>query len=140
MKNLVYISTAVKLLEDEQLINILTAARNNNLKHHVTGVLLYSDGTFIQVLEGEAGDVDTIMSKIETDPKHKNLITLIDEPIQQRNFPDWSMGFYTPKADKLADLIGYLRSTDKIEAKGDSGAAVITLKTFIESNKLSMSY
>ncbi|MBB5395467.1 BLUF domain-containing protein [Mucilaginibacter sp. AK015] len=140
MKNIVYISTAVKLMEDEQLVNLLNSARNMNLKHQVTGVLLYSEGTFIQVLEGNSSDVDHILSKIETDSRHKNLITLVDEPITERNFPEWSMGFYTPNADNITHLAGYLKSTNKIEGKRDGGAAVTMLKTFIESNKLSMSY
>ena len=140
MKNIVYLSTAVKLLDDEQLIEILNSARENNAERNVTGVLLYSEGTFIQVIEGDNDDVDAIFSKIETDTRHKNLITLIDGPIQERSFSDWSMGFSTAKADKVDHLIGYLKHTDELSEKQDSSAAILTLQTFIETNKLLISY
>jgi hypothetical protein len=77
MKNIVYMSTSVTLLDDDQLIDILNSARKNNLKHNVTGVLLYSEGVFIQVLEGNEADVDVIFSKIQADARHKNIITLL---------------------------------------------------------------
>jgi hypothetical protein len=141
MKNIVYMSTSVTLLDDDQLIDILNSARKNNLKHNVTGVLLYSEGVFIQVLEGNEADVDVIFSKIQADARHKNIITLIDGLIEQRDFADWSMGFSTVHTDKVAGLVGYLKSTDKLSnRKQDSNVAIMTLKTFIETNKLLISY
>jgi hypothetical protein len=141
MKNIVYMSTSVTLLDDDQLIDILNSARKNNFKHNITGVLLYSEGVFIQVLEGNEADVDAIFSKIQADARHKNMITLIDKPIEQRDFADWAMGFLTVDADKVADLVGYLRSTDKLSNTKQSGnVALMTLKTFIETNKLLISY
>jgi hypothetical protein len=141
MKNIVYMSTSVTLLDDDQLIDILNSARKNNLKYNVTGVLLYSEGVFIQVLEGNEADVDAIFSKIQADTRHKNIMTLIDAPIEQRDFADWAMGFSTAHANKVADLVGYLKSTDKLNNRKQSGnVAIITLKTFIETNKLLISY
>ncbi|MES2266603.1 MAG: BLUF domain-containing protein [Bacteroidota bacterium] len=140
MKNIVYLSTAVKLLNDDQLIDILTTARKNNADRDVSGVLLYSEGTFIQVLEGDDTHVDTIFAKIETDRRHKNLITLIDSSIAHKNFADWAMGFITTNSAKVADLLGYLKSMDSLHAKSDNNSAIITLKTFIESNKLTVRY
>src|SRR6188768_1081573 len=101
MKNIVYVSTAVKLLDDDQLLSILASSRKNNNERNVTGVLLYSEGTFIQALEGDNNDVDFIFSKIEKDLRHKNMITLINEQISHRGFSDWLMGFSTPRAEKL---------------------------------------
>jgi len=140
MKNIVYLSTAVKLMNDDQLIEILETARQNNSKQDITGVLLYSEGTFLQVLEGEESCIDAIFSAIETDPRHKNIITLIDGPIIQKNFKDWSMGFSHARADKVQDLVGYLKSDDAINGKDGNSAAATTLKTFIDSNKLQITY
>ncbi|MFD0767061.1 BLUF domain-containing protein [Mucilaginibacter lutimaris] len=136
MKNIVYLSTAVTLLNDDQLIDILTSARKNNAERNVSGMLLYSEGTFIQVLEGEDTQVDAIFAKIETDPRHKNLITLINGSIVHKNFAEWAMGFTTVNTAKVADLLGYLKSMDSVHEKSDNNAAIITLKTFIETNKL----
>jgi hypothetical protein len=140
MKNIVYVSTAVKLLNDDQLLNILASSRKNNSERNVTGVLLYSEGTFIQALEGDDHDVDFIFSKIEKDLRHKNMITLINEPISHKSFSDWLMGFSTPRAEKLKDVLGYLQSVDILNANKDTSAAVMTIKTFIESNNLVVTY
>src|SRR6478735_2944782 len=109
MKNIVYLSTAVTLLNDDQLIDILTSARKNNAERDVSGMLLYSEGTFIQVLEGEDTQVDAIFAKIETDPRHKNLITLINGSIVHKNFARWAMGFNNVYYGKVADLFRYLK-------------------------------
>lgn len=140
MKNIVYVSTAITLLDNNELLKILNTARKNNVERGVTGVLLYSDGIFVQVLEGEDADVDHIFTLIEKDTRHKNMITLIDEEIDTKGFPDWSMGFATPRTDKLKDVLGYLQSVDDLEANQSNSAAVMTLKTFIESNNLTVNY
>jgi hypothetical protein len=140
MKNTIYLSTALNLLNDEQLIDILNSSRENNLIRNVTGVLLYSDGTFIQVLEGDNGDVDAIFSKIEADRRHKNIFTLSNASINERNLPDWSMGFSTFKADKVTELKGYLKSIDGLSSKNDTSAATVIIKTFIKTNNLIITF
>jgi hypothetical protein len=140
MKNIVYVSTALKLLDNDELLNILDTARKNNAERGITGVLLYSEGVFIQLLEGDDDEVDHIFAQIEKDTRHKNMITLIDEDIRTRDFPDWSMGFSTPRAGKLKDILGYLQSVDNLNDKQSNSAAVMTLKIFIESNNLTVNY
>ncbi|TSD67437.1 BLUF domain-containing protein [Inquilinus sp. KBS0705] len=140
MKNIVYLSTAVKLMSDADLIDILRVARAQNAENRISGVLLYSEGTFLQVLEGDDANVNAIYANIQKDKRHKNLITLLDEPISQKSFSDWSMGFSSPQQEKVNQLVGFLTSTDKITADTNTSAAISTLKTFIESNKLAISY
>jgi len=59
----------------------------------VTGMLLYQDGNFMQVLEGNEHSVRGVYAKIERDPRHRGLITLLQGEIEDRQFPTWSMGF-----------------------------------------------
>ncbi|RYZ94229.1 MAG: BLUF domain-containing protein [Sphingobacteriaceae bacterium] len=137
MYHLIYISTAEKLLTEYELTEILAVARENNLKHNVTGMLLYAEGTFIQVLEGEADNVKRVLSKIINDSRHKNIIELASGPLSERDFPEWSMGFASGNADVLKEFEGYLDPADlqflKIE---NMGAAIIMLKSFAETNRL----
>ena len=65
MNYLIYISTAVKLMTDAELISILADSRDNNKLKNITGMLLYGDGTFIQVLEGGKKDITDTYHKIE---------------------------------------------------------------------------
>lgn len=140
MKQLAYISTAVNLMSDAQLLEILKTARNNNNERSVTGVLLYSGGTFIQALEGEDTDVDVIFEAIETDSRHKNVIKLIDKPLDARNFPDWSMGFATINQLQVQEISGFLTSTDDILNGDNKQALVSILKTFIITNNMAVAH
>jgi hypothetical protein len=136
MKCLIYLSTAVNLLTDTELIGLLNTAREKNKKYNITGVLLYSEGTFIQVLEGMPGDVDAVFKSIKDDRRHKNIIQLINEPLAKRNFPDWSMGFSSLNADLNEEVSGYITSTDHITNSEADHSAISILKTFINTNKL----
>ena len=53
MIRLTYASTAIKELSPENLLALLKACRTNNGANNITGILLYSHGTFFQVLEGD---------------------------------------------------------------------------------------
>ena len=90
---LIYVSSATKTVKDLDIVNILRASREANGKVGITGILLFKDGNFMQVLEGEATSVDELHGKISKDPRHTGLITLLRKPITKRSFSNWKMGF-----------------------------------------------
>jgi len=90
---LVYTSIATAPLDEEQLIQLLAQARMNNAMHHVTGMLLYRDSTFMQVLEGNERVILALESRIKDDPRHTAMQRTLFRPIDARAFPGWSMGF-----------------------------------------------
>lgn len=53
MIQLVYMSAALWRPTRSDLVTLLAKARQNNSQLGVTGMLLYHDGSFMQVLEGE---------------------------------------------------------------------------------------
>jgi Sensors of blue-light using FAD len=107
MIRLVYISFATKIMSDEELRNLLQVAREKNKELDVTGMLLYRDGFFIQALEGEEETVLKLYNKIKTDPRHRSVLQIFREPMQQRSFGEWSMGFNKLEADSLENVEGY---------------------------------
>lgn len=105
---LVYLSFAKnKTIDEQELKVILESARRNNQEKNITGLLLYRNGFFIQALEGEEADVDSIYNIIKEDSRHTNLLVLYKNKIAERSFADWSMGFEILDDQKLADLPGY---------------------------------
>lgn len=90
---LVYVSSAVRLMTATELIELLRGSRERNQQKQITGLLLYRDGNFMQALEGEETAVDGLHEHIHRDPRHRGLITLIRQPISERVFGEWSMGF-----------------------------------------------
>jgi len=61
-------------------------------------MLLYDNNTYIQVIEGEERDVHRIFNSIQNDSRVERLITLVEEEIECRDFPDWTMGFRNLKS------------------------------------------
>ena len=107
MIEIVYTSSAIKPFSEDQLIALLQKSRTNNAPLGITGMLLYKNGEFMQVLEGEENAVRSLSKRIAADPRHTNFKVLMDRPCTDREFPDWSMGFHN--LDELAarDVPGY---------------------------------
>jgi hypothetical protein len=93
MYSLVYVSSAVKKFSQEALHKLLALSAETNVLLGITGMLLYKDGNFMQVLEGDEKAVQMLYSKIRSDVRHSGVMTLVQGPQNERHFPDWSMGF-----------------------------------------------
>lgn len=106
LSHLIYASTAVSKMGQPELRVILDSARIVNAQLDVTGVLLHSDGSFFQVLEGDAEIIDSLYAKIGRDKRHKNTVLIVREPIASRSFADWSMGFASLTSKDVAGIVG----------------------------------
>lgn len=104
---MIYASAATVPFNADQLETLLERARVNNASLGVTGVLLFKDETFFQVLEGEPDHVQAIYDKIELDARHGNVLLLAKNAITERNFGEWSMGFVRDQ-EKLEQLPGFV--------------------------------
>ena len=102
----VYASAASRDFDAEELKVLLEVARENNTKLGLTGMLLYAEGSFFQVLEGQADVVDALYAKIERDKRHVHMTLIIKEPIPKRHFDAWTMGFYKVSREELAGMSG----------------------------------
>jgi Sensors of blue-light using FAD len=102
----IYSSAATRDFSPEELAALLTKARDYNALHDLTGMLLYSEGSFFQVLEGPQDVVDALYTKIETDKRHDQVTMIISEPIPKRAFGAWTMGFSNVSRGDLAKLEG----------------------------------
>ena len=89
----VYVSAASELFSKSALLELLSKAREKNNRLGVTGMLLYKDGDFIQLLEGERTVVQALYQTILRDPRHHGATMLLDGEADARMFSDWSMGF-----------------------------------------------
>ena len=104
--HLIYASVATQELGTEQLTDLLRQSREANERVGLTGMLLYSDGNFFQVLEGEPEEVDKLYEKLHQDKRHTQLTLIIREPIVSRSFGDWSMGFSNISLNELEKIEG----------------------------------
>lgn len=93
MRSIVYTSTQTRPITDIELAQILAVGREKNIALGVTGILAHKGDNCLGILEGEHAVVGARFEQVRVDPRHTNVRVLMDEPIAQRSFPDWSMAF-----------------------------------------------
>jgi hypothetical protein len=112
MKRLIYCSQATHDFSPEELVELLSSARDLNIRAGLSGMLLYCSQSFLQMLEGDADALEATYARVAVDPRHKNLRLLMDAEVPTRLFPDWSMGFEHVDEDELAqELPGFTPAT-----------------------------
>lgn len=109
-----YVSSATPILDEAELKKILNAAQTNNTKNTITGILLHSDGNLLQLIEGPESKVEALFAKIEQDTRHTQLMVLFRKRIEQRDFPNFKMGFRSATPEQLlAQFPAYTEIVEK---------------------------
>ena len=96
LSQLIYTSQAQAGLSPDALQAIALAAARNNALVDVSGLLIYDQGCFLQVMEGEDELILALYQRLKRDVRHTNIVKLIHEPIARRRFEAWSMGLVAP--------------------------------------------
>jgi Sensors of blue-light using FAD len=106
LSHIIYASSAVPGFTGADLVPILAASRLKNARLSITGMLLYTAGSFFQVLEGEDSVITELLQTISADSRHKNVTKIIHEPIADRHFADWTMAFSDVSIADLSQIDG----------------------------------
>ena len=101
---LLYLSNAKPELKQGDLDGILEVSRRNNPPRDITGLLVFANGVFIQVLEGPNEQVHTLFETICDDTRHQEVAMLGEYVGQDRIFTKWSMGFLQSTFDELTRI------------------------------------
>ncbi|MCR9269685.1 MAG: BLUF domain-containing protein [Hyphomonadaceae bacterium] len=95
MKRIIYKSRAKPWIKASDIGAILHKSRLNNLRCGLTGLLVYTKGNFLQVLEGLDKSVESTFARIEADPRHTICEIVQETEIFEPDFGQWLMGFWT---------------------------------------------
>lgn len=138
LHRLIYISSGRRKFDADELGEILDVSIKNNAEIGVTGMLLYLDGNFLQLLEGDAEDVEALYERIALDKRHSGSIVLSRAPVTERVFPDWAMGLKAVDADKDGEIVGVFKlGEDALKAKMQDVSDTLAQKmvaTFMQVN------
>lgn len=93
MLSITYLSAASSALTPQELAHIVEQSRCRNAAKDITGVLVYSAGTFVQTLEGPTAAVTELYDDIVGDTRHTEVIEVWRETIMRRTFSTWTMAF-----------------------------------------------
>ena len=99
MYTLAYESIATEQMKFRDMELLLAHARTKNNRSGITGCLVYYEGGFLQLLEGERAAVEKVYEKIKLDNRHKDLHLFSDDTITERTFPNWGMAYYPVSED-----------------------------------------
>jgi Sensors of blue-light using FAD len=137
MYHLVYISYATAPFLETELVDMLQKFRIKNKPKEITGMMLYLQERFIQVLEGDQSTIKRLYNRIEKDPRHKKVSIVLEGESPERIFKNWSMGFKNLSLADYNELSGF-QDMDTFFAKqnvsNESSAALIFLKLFYKKN------
>lgn len=89
---MLYLSQTTRPWTQDDLAALAERCQQRNAKDGLTGLLLYGNGHFLQLLEGRRQPLLLTYDRICRDPRHTHLTLLLDGPISQRTFPEWAMG------------------------------------------------
>ncbi|MCZ4319205.1 BLUF domain-containing protein [Aequorivita viscosa] len=84
-----YISNAISLWENGQLQDFFESVVKRNNALDISGLLLYHEGTFVQVLEGDQITVDSLFSAVKSDTRHNQLTVMMEREIKHRIFKNY---------------------------------------------------
>ncbi len=89
---LIYASRAAAPDASEATESILAQSRAHNPASGITGILCHGGGIFLQALEGGRAQVNELYGHIQRDKRHKDVVLLSYEEINERSFGGWTMG------------------------------------------------
>jgi hypothetical protein len=133
--HIIYRSKAVGSMNPEALQGILAASRRNNPPRQVTGLLIYRQGYFLQLLEGPEGAVAERFSVIMRDDRHEDVEILIRTRSDKRIFADWGMGYLDESASPSGVKVEIMNQLHDYAVKNAKPADTKTILTILNSFK-----
>lgn len=95
LSQVLYVSEAVRPFEQDELLGFLEDFRARNEALEITGLLIYLNAGFSQIIEGPTDNIRLLYESILRDERHEKVKTLLSRGIARREFGDWSMAFRT---------------------------------------------
>ena len=133
-----FISNSVRLLQDDELEAFLAISKVHNLVRNITGILLYNEGTFLEVMEGKYVDISVLISKIQRDPRHNNITVMIDQEISNRLFDSFQTGILSSDNEAKKEMLEFKKQLPK--ASQYSKSLRTLLNSFTKNEIISSGY
>jgi Sensors of blue-light using FAD len=103
---IIYSSEAATPMQTDDLEELLDHARRRNAANGITGALVYAEGVFLQILEGDKVQVQDLMAKIRWDVRHESVIVLREGEVRAAIFGNWKMAYVSATPQQVAKWAG----------------------------------
>ena len=118
---IIYSSEASTPMQTDDLEELLGHARRSNATKGITGALVYAEGMFLQILEGDKAEVQDLMAEIRRDVRHETVIVLREGEIPVAIFGSWKMAYVEATPQQVAKWAGLSVARDTTESLGEIG-------------------
>ena len=121
---LIYANTfKSKTVDASELSRIHEKAKTANLSLDIAGMLVFGNDFFLQCLEGGREAVNSLYSKIASDPRHERSLLLEYSELTEKDFDQWSMKLVllTPEKMKFLRKFSATSTFDPYKMRGKSG-------------------
>lgn len=119
IRQILYVSKAVQSISDTELHDIARQARAKNKQNGITGALLFTEDSFIQVIEGDNESIERLLDTLRADKRHRDMTILMDRKVPSRDFSNWSMGMIRASDVKKAGEMREIHSAGKDSPDAD---------------------
>lgn len=128
-----YVSTASENLEKPAVEQLLLYTSNFNNQHDIRGVLLYSEGNFFQILEGNKKLVLDLYGQILKDARHHNIIQVLGKDLKQGAFDGFKAEIVTESTQLDHELVReYMEQVEGLDSQTQQTVKRI-LEVFIDT-------
>ena len=92
LQTFVYCSRAAEGVDDVEVGRIIERSQHRNVARKITGVLVFGSGIFFQWIEGPPAQVENLITSLQGDPRHYDIVTL-NRSVEKRErlYPNWEM-------------------------------------------------
>lgn len=118
---IIYSSEASTPMQADDLEELLGHARRSNATKGITGALVYAEGMFLQILEGDRAEVQDLMAEIRRDVRHETVIVLREGEIPSAIFGSWKMAYVEATPQQVATWAGLGVAAGASESVGERG-------------------
>ena len=130
---IIYSSEAATPMQQDDLEDILEQAHNSNAAQGITGALVYAEGVFLQILEGDRLKVQDLMARILRDLRHENVTVLREGDVACAAFGSWKMAYVSATAEQVAQWAGFSSTTQTPESLAEFGQDAQRTAQFVQS-------
>ena len=127
-----YVSSEDNRMEEDQIQCLFSQSQTNNKANDISGILLYSQGNFFQVIEGEEKTVTNLFQKIESDGRHHHLFKIFNREIDKDQYDEYCCDFLTKykQSGELNENF-YLQYLKNLDSSSQTAVKNI-LKAFVD--------
>jgi Sensors of blue-light using FAD len=117
---IIYSSEAATPMQTDDLQALLDHARRSNGAKGITGALVYAEGMFLQILEGDKVVLQGLMTKIQRDVRHENVFVLRKGEVPTAIFGGWKMAYVSATPKQVAKWAGIGAANDTTESLSET--------------------